>query len=223
MLYGAHAPPSIRDLMASALGSSLAAACREYHQAMRNVVRNWARPRTRATLMLPNELGAHEVARVVRQQDVQQVPGDEADGQREGEGAVGAAQFTELRALLHLDELLGGGELGCGLRGGRCVGGHGVSSRCGCGGDGDGGECPRASLTQGHGGARRTRFNVDRRACRPGSSQVRRTAATGRSRLSEVVAEVIAGQRRRGIASACTTRHVPARAPPVSRAGPVSG
>jgi hypothetical protein len=53
------------------------------------------------------QLGAHEAARVVRQQDVQQVPGDEGDGQREGEGAVGAAQFTELHALLHLAELLG--------------------------------------------------------------------------------------------------------------------
>ncbi|GHE10156.1 hypothetical protein GCM10010339_65320 [Streptomyces alanosinicus] len=45
---------------------------------------------------------------------------------------MGAAQFTELRALLHLGELLGGGK-GCPRRGGgRCLGGHGISSRCGC-------------------------------------------------------------------------------------------
>jgi hypothetical protein len=53
------------------------------------------------------ELGAHEAAGVVRQQHVQQVPGDERDRQREGEGAEGAAQFGELSALLHFGELLG--------------------------------------------------------------------------------------------------------------------
>src|SRR5690606_10184225 len=51
---GAHAPPSIRALMASAFGSSFAAACREYYHATQKVVANWRSPKTRATLMLPN-------------------------------------------------------------------------------------------------------------------------------------------------------------------------
>ena len=95
--------------------------------------------------MLPNELGAHEVARVVGQQDVQQVPGDEGDGQREGEAAVGAAQFTELRTLLHRDELLGWTGAGLGFSRGavsrwpRSL----LELRMRCG-TGIGGECPSA-------------------------------------------------------------------------------
>ena len=67
-----------------------------------NVVTNCSRPNSEPDVDVAEDLGGHEVRRVGREQDEQQVPGQEGHGHREGERAEPPLELHEFRGGLGL-------------------------------------------------------------------------------------------------------------------------